>query len=81
MKTKCEKCSSNITIKNIHKCKGLMCSKIYCNLCYIKEFSICSICYQTMLCPMCVMIWDICPSCLEKDNAILYCNEQISIDL
>ena len=68
MKTKCEKCFTNITTKNIHKCN-------------INEFSLCCVCYETMLCPICVMVWDICPSCLDKDNAVLYCGEQIPVEI
>ena len=83
MRTKCEKCHEKITTKNMQKCVGLLCSKIYCNSCYAKEFSRCSICRCTMLCSMCVLVWDICPKCLDKDNAVLnndinlYCVEQM----
>lgn len=80
MQAKCEKCHKNVTSKNFYECKGLMCSKLYCDLCYISEFSICSVCKQTMLCPMCIMVWDICPTCLDDDNAVLYCYEQIPVD-
>ena len=72
MITKCELCQTKITKQNGNRCEGLMCPKIYCNTCYNQAVSMCSTCSQTLLCPLCVMVWDICPSCLDKDNAVVF---------
>lgn len=81
MKTKCEKCQTIVTTSSIHTCEGLMCPKIYCDSCYYTEFSLCCTCYKTMLCPLCVLVWDICPTCLDLDNAVLFCREEVPVGL
>lgn len=80
MQAKCEKCRCHIMANNFQTCDGLMCFKLYCKPCHNNEFSKCSGCNQTMLCPMCIMVWDICPKCLEKDNASLYCYEVMPVN-
>lgn len=84
MKTICNKCNHYITVNSLFECDGLFCSNVYCNLCFFNECSLCCMCYQTMLCPICTMIWDICPSCLCNDNVVLdalYCYENFPVDL
>lgn len=69
MISKCEKCSRAVSKYAYVLCSGLLCTKVYCRICYSEEFTCCSGCKDSMLCPLCVMIWDICPECLEKDCA------------
>lgn len=71
MISKCEKCCVAITKKNVQCCKGLLCSKIFCNSCIKTELNLCGTCRQTLLCPLCVLVWDICLSCLDNDNAVV----------
>lgn len=75
MITKCEKCQCPITVEKMHPCEGLFCSAIFCDACQKSELSRCSLCVQTILCPICLKIWDFCPSCL--DESMLYCYEEL----
>lgn len=79
MKIKCEECNGLVTKISIRRCKGLMCPKVYCSTCFTTQCSLCPMCYQTMLCPICVLVWDICPSCLDNDNAVLNFPEELPI--
>jgi len=69
MISKCEKCHKSVTWFGAQMCRGLLCTKIYCHSCFQSEFSQCSCCKQSPMCPLCVMVWDICPQCLGRDNA------------
>ncbi|CCV02362.1 hypothetical protein IIV30_167L [Invertebrate iridescent virus 30] len=70
MKTKCEGCHTSILKKDIHRCNGLMCTKFYCQSCY-HYLSLCYTCHNQILCPICILVWDVCPSCLDNDNAVI----------
>lgn len=66
---KCMNCSTFLTVKNFHVCRGLLCCTTKCcSTCYHAIFSRkCDLCSKSDLCYTCQISWDMCVVCINHE--------------
>jgi hypothetical protein len=71
MLVKCKKCLKPVKKHLFQRCYGILCTKIYCETCFLVSFNKCGICKKENICKMCHFVWDICVDCLDNIDTFI----------